>query len=240
MEGPAQDAELLSEHLNESLRRLPGPAYYNVLHNVHGALDPANYVEIGVHQGISVAQARETTQVIGVDPAPDIEITLPDTVKIYETMSDDFFAEHDLAELLGGPVQLGFIDGLHLFEQVLRDFINLERYSTPDTVLILHDCLPLNEVTAARERTTDFYAGDVWKATLALRRRRPDLDMVLVPTARPDSASCEAWTPRAGHWPTTCRRSWRSTWTSASTTTSTTATSCRPRSRTTLPRCATG
>ena len=80
-------------------------------------------------------------------------------------------------------MQLGFIDGLHLFEQVLRDFINLERYSTPDTVLILHDCLPLNEVTAARERTTDFYAGDVWKATLALRRHRPELDMVLVPTA---------------------------------------------------------
>ena len=183
MEGTARDAELLSEHLNESLRRLPGAAYYNVLHGVHRVLEPANYVEIGVHQGISVAQARETTQVIGVDPAPDIEITLPDTVTIYEATSDDFFAEQDLGELLGGPVQLGFIDGLHLFEQVLRDFMNLERYSSSDTVVILHDCLPLNEVTAARERTTDFYAGDVWKATLALRRRRPELDMVLVPTA---------------------------------------------------------
>ena len=80
-------------------------------------------------------------------------------------------------------MELAFIDGLHLFEQVLHDFVNLERYSTAETVIILHDCLPLNQVTAARERTTDFYCGDVWKATLALRRRRPDLDMVIVPTA---------------------------------------------------------
>ena len=56
--------------------------------------------------------------------------------------SDEFFAEHDLRELLGGPVELAFIDGLHLFEQVLRDFVNLERCSTAHTVIILHDCLP--------------------------------------------------------------------------------------------------
>jgi hypothetical protein len=43
--------------------------------------------------------------------------------------------------------------------------------------------LPLDEVTASRERTTDFYCGDVWKAALALRRRRPDLQMVTVRTA---------------------------------------------------------
>ena len=48
---------------------------------------------------------------------------------IYELTSDEFFARYDLSELLGGPVELAFIDGLHLFEQVLRDFVNLERHS---------------------------------------------------------------------------------------------------------------
>jgi hypothetical protein len=92
-----------------------------------------------------------------------------------------------LRVLLGGSVKVAFIDGLHLFEQVLRDFVNLERHSDPDTVIVLHDCLPLDELTASRERTTDFFSGDVWKAVLALRRRRPDLEMVTVP-APPDGA----------------------------------------------------
>jgi hypothetical protein len=184
MEGStARDAALLSEHLNESLQRLPGPAYYQALNWIHRTLEPANYVEIGVHKGISLEQAGKTTPTIGIDPEPSIEHELSPAATIYEMTSDDFFAEHDLRELLGGPVELAFIDGLHLFEQVLRDFVNLERYSTAETVIILHDCLPLNHATATRERTTDFYSGDVWKATLALRHRRPDLDMIIVPTA---------------------------------------------------------
>ena len=48
--------------------------------------------------------------------------------------------------------ELVFIDGLHLFEQVLRDLINVERHSTTDTVVLLHDCLPLDEVTSGRRR----------------------------------------------------------------------------------------
>jgi hypothetical protein len=184
MEGSQpRDATLLAEHLNQSLRRLPGPAYYQVLRWIHRILEPANYVEIGVHKGISLEQARKTTPCIGVDPAPSIEHELNPATTVYELTSDGFFAQFDPRELLGGPVELAFIDGLHLFEQVVRDFVNLERHSAPHAVIVLHDCLPLDEVTAARERTTDFYSGDVWKATLALRRRRPDLDMMMVRTA---------------------------------------------------------
>jgi hypothetical protein len=183
----ARDAGLLADHLNESLRRLPGPAYYQVLKWVHQIVRPAHYVEIGVHKGISLIQADRDTLSIGIDPAPNIEPrierALPARRTIYELTSDDFFAGHDLRELLGGPLELAFIDGLHLFEQVLRDFINLERYSSGETVILLHDCLPLDEITAARERTTDFYCGDVWKAALVLRRLRPELQMVSVRTA---------------------------------------------------------
>jgi methyltransferase family protein len=178
----ARDVELLGEHLRESLERLPGPAYYNVLRWIHRILEPTNYVEIGVHKGVSLVQACEGTPTIGIDPAPDIDQEVPDAT-IYDLTSDDFFARYDMDALLGGPVELAFIDGLHLFEQVLRDFVNLEKHSAPDTVILLHDCLPLDEMTASRVRTTDFYSGDVWKATLALRRERPELDMAIVPTA---------------------------------------------------------
>jgi hypothetical protein len=186
----ARDAALLADHLNASLRRLPGPAYYRVLHWIHRILEPANYVEIGVHKGISLLQAVPGTAcVIGVDPEPSIEGAFEKSIErrlpatqIYALTSDEFFARHDLTDLLGGSVALAFIDGLHLFEQVLRDFVNLEKHSDAGTIILLHDCLPLDEVTASRQRTTDFYCGDAWKAGLALRRRRPELEMVTVRT----------------------------------------------------------
>jgi Methyltransferase domain len=177
-----RDRPQLVKHLHQAIARLPGTAYYEVLGWVHKTLEPDNYLEIGVHQGRSLEEAGGETRCIGIDPEPDIDRDLPPTVAIYELTSDDFFDRHDPHELLGGPVELAFIDGLHLFEQVLRDFVNVERSSAPDGVIVLHDCLPLDEVTSARERTTDFYAGDVWKATLALRRRRPDLATVIVRT----------------------------------------------------------
>jgi hypothetical protein len=178
----ARDVALRDEQLAEAARRLPGPAYYLVLRWIHQILGPANYVEIGVHEGVSLRQAMPDTPCIGVDPSPDIEGEIPNAT-IYELTSDEFFARYDLRTLLEGPVELAFIDGLHLFEQVLRDFVNVERHSGVGTVVLLHDCLPLDEVTASRERTTYFHSGDVWKAVLALRRRRPDLEMVTVRTA---------------------------------------------------------
>jgi len=176
-----RDPQRLRDDLAETQRRLPGPAYYQVLAAIHAHLRPANYVEIGVDQGISLAQALPATPCIGIDPEPMIDRDLPNA-QIYEFTSDEFFARHDLGDLVGGPVAVAFIDGLHLFEQVLADFINIEAHSSPDTVVLLHDCLPLDAETANRERTTDFYSGDVWKATMALEQHRPELEMAIVPT----------------------------------------------------------
>ena len=56
-----------------------------------------------------------------------------------------FFAQHDLRRLFGGlPLDLGFIDGMHRFEFALRDFINFKRASDSRTVLLVHDCLPVD------------------------------------------------------------------------------------------------
>jgi hypothetical protein len=185
----AFDTALRDEQLEESLRRLPGPGYYRVLKWIHGFLEPANYFEIGVHRGVSLDQARRDTPcIVAVDPTPDLMPAIAKkaptaNARIYELTSDEFFERHDLTELLGGPVVLAFIDGLHLFEQVLRDFVNLEKHSDGRTVILLHDCIPFSAETASRERTTDFYCGDVWKVPLALRRVRPELKMVTVRTA---------------------------------------------------------
>ena len=69
--------------------------------------------------------------------------------------SDEFFSTHDLREELGGsPVDLSFIDGLHLFEFALRDFINLERAGTEQSMIVLHDTDPPDADMAARESCT--------------------------------------------------------------------------------------
>jgi Methyltransferase domain len=172
------DTALRDEQLEESLRRLPGPGYYRVLKWIHEFLKPANYVEIGIHRGVSLDQARrDTPRIVGIDPSPDL---IPAIAKKPPTANAEIY---DLTELLGGPVELAFIDGLHLFEQVLRDFVNLEKHSDEGTVIVLHDSIPFNAETASRKRTTDFYSGDVWKASLVLRRQRPELKMVTVRTA---------------------------------------------------------
>ena len=75
---------------------------------------------------------------------------------------------------------VGFIDGLRLYEQALRDFIHLETYSGPQTVILLHDTIPLDEATQTRDCNTQFHTGDVWKVVLCLKHHRPDLDVFTI------------------------------------------------------------
>ena len=181
---PPYDLGLREVHLREARRRLPGQGYYAVLRHLHELLRPATYIEIGVHDGGSLALARPETWSLAIDPAPVMTRSVPSNARLFVMTSDEFFATRNLATELARPTfSLAFIDGLHLFEQVLRDFINLERHAGRDSVIVLHDCLPLDAVTSSRVRTTAFYSGDVWKAVLCLRLMRPDLSMAIVPTA---------------------------------------------------------
>jgi hypothetical protein len=177
------DAALCQTHVDRAKRTLPGPGYYAALAWIHRALQPATYVEIGVNTGGSLRMALSGTRCIGIDPAPTLDASLPATSRIFASTSDDFFRRHHLPDVLGSDhFSLAFIDGLHLFEHVLLDFVHLERFAGPDSVIVLHDCLPLDASTSARVRTTEFYSGDVWKAILCLRDMRRDLQMAIVPT----------------------------------------------------------
>lgn len=152
-----------------------GPTtYYELLAALHTRLRPAVYLEIGVHEGHSLRLARPGTTSVGVDPEPRLTTSVPGA-RVVATTSDEFFARPDAAAVLGGPVDLAFVDGLHLWEQALRDVANTERLAHPASVIAIHDCLPIDAVTSARERTTVVWSGDVWKVVVALRRHRPDL-----------------------------------------------------------------
>lgn len=161
----------------------PGDDYIAILSLFHNSLNPVSYVEIGVATGTSLAQVKPETKAIGIDPRPCISKKINSRAKLYPIKSDAFFASYDLFEELGeSRLDLVYIDGAHLFEQALRDFANLERHSHKKTIIIIHDCLPITPLVAARERVTSFWCGDVWKLIPCLNAYRPDLNIRLIPT----------------------------------------------------------
>jgi hypothetical protein len=160
----------------------PGPEYRQWLVWFHEWLRPRYYCEIGVANGGTLKLVKPDTFVLGVDPAYVIENPLTGWTRLFRMRSDDFFHSGAAAQALRGEkLDLSFIDGLHTFDQALRDFIGVEFYSKPGAVALFHDVLPVCEEVAARERKTGFWAGDTFKVLLALAQTRPDLRLALIP-----------------------------------------------------------
>jgi len=148
------------------------------LRELHERSRPRTYLEIGVDDGRSLALANSETVAIGVDPEPAVEVELGPRTRLFAETSDEFFATRDVEGLFGGGIDLVFVDGLHLFEQALRDVANAGRHLSPGGCVLLHDTLPYERVMAERRRTTQKWTGDVWKVVECLRRERPDLSLV--------------------------------------------------------------
>jgi len=104
---------------------------------------------------------------------------------LFQMKSDAFFASYDPKALLGGAIDMAFITGRHYFEFVLRDFLNIERHGKRNSIVLLHDCIPTDahigrrleneQDLSSRSRHPEWWAGDVWKAILALKKFRPEL-----------------------------------------------------------------
>ena len=172
---------------------------HEFLAEIHARLRPRNYLEIGVNDGRSLRLSRVPS--IAVDPAFRVTEPLRCDLHLVRATSDAFFAGRDpIVHLRSGRnpfrnlrrgrapfghylgktvVDLAFIDGMHLFEFALRDFMNVERFAGPASVIVLDDMLPRSVDEAARERHTGAWAGDVYKLIDVLRRHRPEL--VLLP-----------------------------------------------------------
>ena len=106
--------------------------------------------------------------------------------------SDDFFKQNVLGKLSVKP-GLTFIDGMHLFEFALRDFINAEKARNNDGVICFHDVCPFSyEMTTRDVSYLDQglpWTGDVWKVIQVLLEYRPDLTVDVV-NARKTGIGC--------------------------------------------------
>jgi Methyltransferase domain len=160
---------------------MPGEPYYDMLQRFHQCLRPRSYLEIGVDQGASIKLANPPTIAVGIDPQPRMKEAPKAVCKIFPLRSSEYFARRDVRrDLESDVIDLAFIDGLHTFDQVLRDFINIEKFADERTIILVHDCIAVDSLTAERERKTAFWTGDVWKLIPILRELRPDLTVFTV------------------------------------------------------------
>lgn len=170
-----------------------GARYYSVLADVHKHLRPRSYLEVGIRQGHSLALAH--CDAIGIDPRFELltQFGLEDPerefrVHLFKMTSDKFFAEHNAREILGvDTVDFQFLDGMHQSDFLLRDIINAEQLAAPNSIIALHDCMPIDiAMTLSRQQRErmhfpvvypNFWAGDVWRVIPILKKYRPELQI---------------------------------------------------------------
>ncbi|MDC0518222.1 class I SAM-dependent methyltransferase [Candidatus Pelagibacter sp.] len=112
-----------------------------------------DYLEIGCDQNELFLEVQIQNKV-GVDP---------NNGGTHRMTSDDFFLENkDKFDLI-------FIDGLHIYNQVLKDIHNSVNCLKENGLILLHDCFPFNYYDQAIPRAQKKWNGDVWKAITEMR-----------------------------------------------------------------------
>jgi hypothetical protein len=155
---------------------------------LHKLLQPKVYLEIGVQYGQSLVLAGAADMAIGIDPEPLLfaapQNQLPNQ-SIFKMTSDDFF-RHSPGDLVLPPVDLAFIDGSHLFEDAMCDYVNVQKHMRPKGVIVFDDVLPYSQDIATRVQPPGDWTGDVWKCFFILetmhRRGRIVTPPILVDT----------------------------------------------------------
>lgn len=148
---------------------------HEFLRTLHMALRPKGYLEIGVQFGHSLSLCEiDTPRIVGVDPDPHVGPALAD--KVMRMTSDEYFDTTPVEAW----VDLAFIDGMHLIENALRDFIGVEQRTMPGAVVVFDDVLPYTALIAGREPLPGDWTGDVWKLWPILLKWRPLLELTVV------------------------------------------------------------
>ncbi|MDB2354074.1 class I SAM-dependent methyltransferase [Candidatus Pelagibacter bacterium] len=110
------------------------------------------YLEIGCNQD-EVFNKIDIDK-IGVDPISGGN---------FRGTSDEFFLKNTL------KFDCIFIDGLHVYEQAIKDILNSIKFLNKNGVIILHDCLPKSIEHQRVPRSRYNWNGDVWKAIVEVR-----------------------------------------------------------------------
>ena len=176
-----------------------------VLNYIIKNYDVENYLEIGVNRGKCFFNIIGAKNRYAVDPYFNFSFIKkirylyknPHNFKnkFFEMTSDQFFEDHHTL-LKKNPINLTFIDGLHTYQQSLKDTLNALKYSSEKGVIILHDCNPLDKIAAypaanieeariklsSHKNWKNIWNGDVWKTIVFLRKNHPELTVSVLDT----------------------------------------------------------
>lgn len=152
------------------------------------------YLEVGVAGGDIFLKIRAKNK-IAVDPKfmiskkrkiRSILKYFPNIFnKYYEVTSDDFFKTN--LSIFTYDLDVVFIDGLHTYNQSLKDAQNCLRFLKEDGIIIMHDCNPPFASAAYPAMSwehaeslqlagwTGAWCGDVWKTIAYLRSTQSNL-----------------------------------------------------------------
>jgi hypothetical protein len=199
--------ETLQDSSGTPFRQLPGVDYRLFLQELNKALQPRSYLEVGSQSGESAACF--SCETVCVDPQFQLCPAFmkgKSALHLYQMTSDLFFRGRSVRHILGGPVDVCFLDGLHLFEYLLRDFISAEQQCEPESVILIHDCIAPSAEVAERvwapetrnvQETKDWWAGDVWKLLPVLKEYRPDLRIMIADCPPTGLVICTNLDPRS-------------------------------------------
>jgi hypothetical protein len=146
-----------------------------VIQSILSLFDAPSYLEVGVSKGATFHRVKADRKV-AVDPSFGFDVDAarrdhPEAV-YHEVPSDRYFGE-----LIDPDERFDviFVDGMHTFEQTLRDLVNALLFCRPDGVIVVDDVHPstyaasiadLDERRAVQEATGDTdiaWMGDVYR-----------------------------------------------------------------------------
>jgi hypothetical protein len=175
----------------------------DVINNCIKQINAKSYLEIGTSLGETFFSIK-CLHKIGIDPFVDLNKMPPARLKLRwllykfnNLLHDDFYrrsqtflmTSDEFFERLANPIiyprnlDVAFIDGLHTYQQALKDIENCLKYLSPKGVIIIHDCKPTTEAMAYPAKSfedaksknlpgwTGEWCGDVWKVIPKLRER---------------------------------------------------------------------
>lgn len=112
-----------------------------------------SYLEIGCDNDESFSQIPLSNKV-GVDPLKG---------GTHRMTSDKFFSNNKIF------FDIIFLDGLHTYEQTIKDIVNSLKFLNNNGVILVHDCLPKKIWNQIVPRMYGHWNGDVWKAIVQAR-----------------------------------------------------------------------
>ena len=129
------------------------PSRFEIIQNIITQQKYNNYLEIGCDRNENFSKINIQNKV-GIDPIRGGTLRMT---------SDDFF-KNNIKKF-----DLIFLDGLHTYEQTIKDIDNSLKILNERGVILIHDCLPKKIWNQIVPRMYGHWNGDVWKAIVHSR-----------------------------------------------------------------------